>query len=89
MKRIVCLTLGLLLGGSSYVFSQGCGNDSIYHLPYKDTYVKEPLVAENNYRIAKPKYMNPGTLKRPGIFCLYRFGTAIRTKSICTGGHGK
>lgn len=37
MKRIVCLTLGLLLGGSSYVFSQGCGNDSIYHLPYKDT----------------------------------------------------
>lgn len=63
MKRIVCLTLGLLLGGSSYVFSQGCGNDSIYHLPYKDTYVKEPLVAENNYRIAKPKYMNPGTFE--------------------------
>ena len=33
-----------------------CGNDSLYRLPYKDTYVKSPLVAENTYRIAKPDY---------------------------------
>lgn len=32
-------------------------------LPYKDTYVKEPLVAENTYRIARPKYITPGTFE--------------------------
>ena len=36
--------------------AQSCGNDSLYRLPYKDTYVKSPLVAENTYRIAKPNY---------------------------------
>lgn len=36
--------------------AQSCGNDSIYRLPYKDTYVKEALVAENVFRTAKPQY---------------------------------
>lgn len=39
--------------------AQGCGNDEKYHLPYKNTYVKEPLVAENEYRIAKPETVEP------------------------------
>lgn len=30
------------------------GNDSIYHLPYKDTYVRDAHVAENTFRSAKP-----------------------------------
>ena len=33
--------------------AQSCGNDEKYHLPYKNTYVKEPLVTENEYRVAK------------------------------------
>lgn len=52
---IACLVTGLSflsLNGNA----QSCGNDSIYKLPYKDTYVKEQLVAENTFRIAKPKY---------------------------------
>ena len=52
---ITCLVTGLSflsLNGNA----QSCGNDSIYKLPYKDTYVKEQLVAENTFRIAKPKY---------------------------------
>lgn len=30
-----------------------------YNMPYKNTYVKEALVAENEYRIAKPKITIP------------------------------
>lgn len=30
-----------------------------YNLPYKNTYVKEPLVTENEYRIATPTYLEP------------------------------
>lgn len=48
-----CLTLGLFSVRGN---AQSCGNDSLYRLPYKDTYVKSPLVAENTYRIAKPDY---------------------------------
>lgn len=48
-----CLTLGLFSVRGN---AQSCGNDSLYRLPYKDTYVKSPLVAENTYRIAKPNY---------------------------------
>ena len=62
MKNIKALLVGCaLLGGmgSFQAMAQGCGNDSIYNLPYKDTYVKEPLVAENTYRIAKPRYLTP------------------------------
>lgn len=32
-----------------------------YRLPYKNTYLKEPLVTENGYRIAKPKVTEPGS----------------------------
>lgn len=30
-----------------------------YNLPYKNTYVKEALVAENEYRVAKPQFIIP------------------------------
>ena len=62
MKNIKALLVGCALLGGIVPFqamAQSCGNDSIYNLPYKDTYVKEPLVAENTYRIAKPRYLTP------------------------------
>ncbi len=42
-------------------YSQSCGNDEKYHIPYKNTYVKEPLTAENVYRTMKPIVTTPGT----------------------------
>ncbi|MEY8687049.1 trehalase family glycosidase [Bacteroides sp. AN502(2024)] len=30
-----------------------------YKLPYKNTYIKEPLVTENEYRVAKPETIKP------------------------------
>lgn len=50
-----CMMLGLIFFTTD-IEAQTCGNDSIYNLPYKDTYVKSPLVAENEYRIARPVY---------------------------------
>ena len=32
-----------------------------YNLPYKNTYVKEALVAENEFRVAKPECIEPGS----------------------------
>lgn len=32
-----------------------------YRLPYKNTYLKEPLVTENEYRIAQPETIVPGS----------------------------
>ena len=43
--------------------AQSCGNDDKYHLPYKNTYVKEPLVTENEYRVAKPETIEPKSFK--------------------------
>lgn len=34
------------------------GNDSIYKLPYKDTYVRDAHVAENSFRTMKPRSMD-------------------------------
>lgn len=57
MRKYFCLAVCLTLGFFSMKGNaQSCGNDSLYRLPYKDTYVKSPLVAENTYRIAKPNY---------------------------------
>lgn len=36
---------------------------TVYNLPYKNTYVKEALVAENDYRIAKPEVILPKTVE--------------------------
>lgn len=37
------------------------GNDSIYRLPYKNTYVKEVFVTENSFRTMKSDPIVPGT----------------------------
>lgn len=39
--------------------AQSCGNNEKYNLPYKNTYLKEPLVAENEFRITKPETIQP------------------------------
>lgn len=39
--------------------AQDSGNAEKYRLPYKNTYVKEPLVAENEYRVARPESIEP------------------------------
>ena len=48
---LVALTAAMGIGIGN---AQSCGNDSIYRIPYKNTYVKEALVAENDFRTAKP-----------------------------------
>ena len=53
-KMIFALSLAAVAGITD-ANAQSCGNDSIYKIPYKDTYVKEALVAENSYRTAKPQ----------------------------------
>ena len=58
MKRrtIIAGLLGMaMLPGIGH--AQSCGNDSIYKIPYKDTYVKQALVAENEFRVQQPKYV--------------------------------
>src|SRR5690554_2771439 len=60
-KHLVYLfVFGLMLSG---VKAQTSGNDEKYNLPYKNTYLKEPLVAENEYRIAKPQTIQPGSFE--------------------------
>lgn len=58
MKRLLLKALavmGLLCLVPSAQAQTTSGNDSIYHLPYKDTYVKQALVAENEFRHARPQ----------------------------------
>lgn len=58
LKRIL-ITCALSLTALPMLKAQSCGNDEKYHLPYKNTYVKEPLVTENEYRVAKPEVIEP------------------------------
>ncbi len=48
---------------SLQIYAQSCGNDEKYNLPYKNTYVKEPLVAENEYRVMKADTLPVGTFE--------------------------
>ena len=59
MLKHLILTSLLCLAFAVRVDAQSCGNDEKYHLPYKNTYVKEPLVTENEYRVAKPQVITP------------------------------
>ena len=55
-RTIIASLLGMaMLPGIGH--AQSCGNDSIYKIPYKDTYVKQALVAENEFRVQQPKYV--------------------------------
>ena len=51
-----CLLLSLSM---STLFAQNSENNEKYNLPYKNTYIKEPLVTENEYRVAKPVVIEP------------------------------
>lgn len=53
------LLLILLCIAPSGMNAQSCGNNEKYNLPYKNTYLKEPLVAENEFRTAKPETIQP------------------------------
>lgn len=44
--------------------AQSCGNDEKYHIPYKNTYVKESLTAENEFRTMKPDSIPFGTYEK-------------------------
>jgi len=62
MKRKVSLLFlfaGMCLVNITGLKAQEDKAPAKYNLPYKNTYVKEPLVTENEYRIAKPKYLEP------------------------------
>ena len=69
--------------------AQGCGNDEKYHLPYKNTYVKEPLVAENEYRIAKPKPLNRRVSKKTRQILPNPIWAGHERNLKCIGEHGK
>ena len=59
MLKHILFTCLLSFSVTPLLKAQNCGNDEIYHLPYKNTYVKEPLVTENEYRVAKPEVIEP------------------------------
>lgn len=55
---LIATALAPVLAGAQNLISSG---SPLYKLPYKDTYVREPLVAENSFRIAKVQKTVPGT----------------------------
>lgn len=59
MKPLYFLTAAIILAPTFYAGAQSCGNDEKYKLPYKNTYVKEPLTAENEFRTMRPVIEQP------------------------------
>lgn len=59
MLKHILLTCVLTFAATPLLRAQSCGNDEKYHLPYKNTYIKEPLVTENEYRVAQPIIIEP------------------------------
>ena len=88
LKHVLLAGLLSLSVGSS-LNAQSCGNDEKYRLPYKNTYVKEPLVTENEYRVAKPETIVPKASKKPGRFFPIPFGVDMTRNLKCIGRHGK
>ena len=78
MLKHILFTCLLSFSVTPLLKAQNCGNDEIYHLPYKNTYVKEPLVTENRR-----------VLKKLGRYVPVRFGMGMEKKWKCIGGHGK
>lgn len=69
--------------------AQSCGNDEKYHLPYKNTYVKEPLVTENEYRVAKPQTIVPKSFKEAWQILPNPIWDGHEKNLKCIGEHGK
>lgn len=64
MNRITLFSLVFLsLQVCAVASAQTCGNDVKYHIPYKNTYVKEPLTAENEFRVMTPDSIFPGSFE--------------------------
>lgn len=59
----ILVTSLILFFYSMTLSGQNNGQPAKYNLPYKNTYNKEPLVTENEYRTAKPHYLKPGSFK--------------------------
>ncbi|MFT3994913.1 MAG: trehalase family glycosidase [Dysgonomonas sp.] len=63
MKKIISTlaVLALTLASPTLISAQEKTEEVAqkYNLPYKNTYVKEALVAENEYRVAKPEFITP------------------------------
>jgi hypothetical protein len=57
IKQLLIASLFTAVAAQGY--SQSCGNDELYKIPYKNTYVKSSLVAENEFRVAKPETIEP------------------------------
>lgn len=59
MKTITyALSAALLLVGAPAP-AQNNNQPDKYNMPYKNTYTKEPLVTENEFRTAKPETFRP------------------------------
>lgn len=58
MKFFTIISLGLAMHFMASTAQTTSGNDSIYRLPYKDTYVRDAHVAENSFRTMKPRSMD-------------------------------
>lgn len=65
--RIIFLLLSLMFGEIVHYAQNSTDNVQVaevakkYILPYKNTYVKEALVAENEFRVDKPEIIMPGS----------------------------
>ena len=64
MRKIIFLGIALLAAVGAEAQNLISSGSPLYKLPYKDTYVREPLVAENHYRTAKIEKQKPGTFEQ-------------------------
>ena len=64
MRKIVFWGIALLAAVGAEAQNLISSGSPLYKLPYKDTYVREPLVAENHYRTAKIEKQKPGTFEQ-------------------------
>ena len=88
LKHILLVSL-LSFSTLPLLKAQSCGNDEKYHLPYKNTYVKEPLVTENEYRVANLRRLCRKASKKLGRFFPIPFGVDMTRNLKCIGRHGK
>ena len=83
MKLILRLTLGSAIfcfSLSSLAQNQDSTVLNKYKLPYKDTYVKDALVAENEFRVMKPEIIKHGTFEKQRIFYPIQFGPVMKKR---------
>lgn len=63
MKKLIAIALAFMPVFAGEMMAQNLisSGSPLYKLPYKDTYVREPLVAENEFRTAKVEKTKIGT----------------------------